>query len=33
MHTIAIVEPRDGTTVDGMEKVSNEQYQARKAHP
>jgi hypothetical protein len=33
MHTIAIVEPLDGKTVDGMAKVSDEQYQARKAHP
>jgi quercetin dioxygenase-like cupin family protein len=33
MAHIAIVEQGDGTTVDWMEKVSNEQYQARKAHP
>jgi hypothetical protein len=33
MHTIAIVEPLDGKTVDGMAKLSNEQSQARKAHP
>jgi hypothetical protein len=28
MRTIAIVEPLDGKTVDWMEKVSDEQYQA-----